>query len=254
MGCSARAIGRRAKGGGAVDYVTRIDELLNLEIGAPGPPVSAENRRAGAAGLVPRQGADGASARRSGHAGRPRAPAASFWLADDDRGWRTRPRRATGRNRSSPSCLNRPAQRTDFFHSIRRSDHPRRPSARTCCPFSLAKTLLMPSRNVQFPAGVNVSGRYPKWPVFKCPLMAGFGCPPRGRAASVTARPHTGADGRPGARSTGAMFSVCGGPAPAAAPTGGLKTSRARVPCPRRGFAPTSVLIARPASYDEIGC
>ena len=37
----------------------------------------------------------------------------------------------------------------------------------------------MPSRNVQFPAGVNVSGRYPKWPVFKCPLMAGFGCPPR---------------------------------------------------------------------------
>ena len=24
-----------------------------------------------------------------------------------------------------------------------------------------------------------VSGRYPKWPVFNCPLMAGFGCPPR---------------------------------------------------------------------------
>ena len=37
----------------------------------------------------------------------------------------------------------------------------------------------MPGRNVQFPTGVNVSGRYRKWPVFNCPLMAGFGCPPR---------------------------------------------------------------------------
>ena len=27
--------------------------------------------------------------------------------------------------------------------------------------------------------GVNVSGRYRKWPVFNRPLMAGFGCPPR---------------------------------------------------------------------------
>ena len=63
--------------------------------------------------------------------------------------------------------------------SIRRSDQPRRPSARTCCRFSAVKTLLMPGRNVPFPTGVNVSGRYPKWPVFKCPSMAGFGCPPR---------------------------------------------------------------------------
>ena len=30
-----------------------------------------------------------------------------------------------------------------------------------------------------FQAGVNVSGRYRKWPVFSRPLMAGFGCPPR---------------------------------------------------------------------------
>ena len=30
-----------------------------------------------------------------------------------------------------------------------------------------------------FPTGVNVSGRYRKWPVFSRPPMAGFGCPPR---------------------------------------------------------------------------
>ena len=69
--------------------------------------------------------------------------------------------------------------RTPVASSIRRSDQPRRPSARTCCRFSAVKTLLMPGRNVPFPTGVNVSGRYPKWPVFKCPSMAGFGCPPR---------------------------------------------------------------------------
>jgi type I restriction enzyme M protein len=38
----------------------------------------------------------------------------------------------------------------------------------------------MQRRNVVFLAGVNVSSRYAEWPVFSCPLMAGFGCPPRG--------------------------------------------------------------------------
>ena len=71
------------------------------------------------------------------------------------------------------------SRRTPVAASIRRSDQPRRPSARTCCRFSSAKTLLMPGRNSQFPTRVNVSGRYRKWPVFNCPLMAGFGCPPR---------------------------------------------------------------------------
>jgi len=37
----------------------------------------------------------------------------------------------------------------------------------------------MPGRNVVFQAGVNVSGRYRKWPVFSRPLMAGFGRSPR---------------------------------------------------------------------------
>ena len=65
--------------------------------------------------------------------------------------------------------------------NVFRSDQPRRPRARTCCRFSSAKTLLMPGRNTRFPTGVNVSGRYPEWPVFRCPLMAAFGCPPRPR-------------------------------------------------------------------------
>ena len=36
-----------------------------------------------------------------------------------------------------------------------------------------------------FQAGVNVSGRYRKWPVFSRPLMAGFGCPPREGGGAV---------------------------------------------------------------------
>ena len=56
MGCSARAIGRRAKGGGAVDYVTRIDELLNLEIGAPGPLFQRRIGERGPPGWYPGRG------------------------------------------------------------------------------------------------------------------------------------------------------------------------------------------------------
>ena len=42
--------------------------------------------------------------------------------------------------------------------SIRRSDHPSRPSARTCCFFSSLKTLLMPTEPTRAPVGVNVPG------------------------------------------------------------------------------------------------
>jgi hypothetical protein len=40
-------------------------------------------------------------------------------------------------------------------------------------------TLLMAAREHAFLAGVNVSAAYAWWPVFRCPSMAGFGCPPR---------------------------------------------------------------------------
>ena len=69
---------------------------------------------------------------------------------------------------------------------MRRSDHPNRPSATIWWCLSSAKTLLMPRRNAAFLVGVNASSRYSKWPVFSCPLMAGFGCPPRGTATVVT--------------------------------------------------------------------
>jgi uncharacterized protein YbdZ (MbtH family) len=45
----------------------------------------------------------------------------------------------------------------------------------------------MPRRNAAFLVGVNASSRYSKWPVFSCPLMAGFGCPPRVRFERVRA-------------------------------------------------------------------
>ena len=41
------------------------------------------------------------------------------------------------------------------------------------------KTLLMTAREHALLAGVNVSAAYAWWPVFRCPSMAGFGCPPR---------------------------------------------------------------------------
>ena len=52
----------------------------------------------------------------------------------------------------------------------------------------------MPGRNTRFPTGVNVSGRYPKWPVFRCPLMAAFGCPPRLREALADVNPTAALD------------------------------------------------------------
>ena len=90
------------------------------------------------------------------------------------------PGRSGGRPRPRtvrPAALRYPlavSRRTPVAPSIRRNDQPRRPSARTCCRFSSAKTLLVMGRNTQFQTGVNVLGRYPKWPVFKRPLMAGF--------------------------------------------------------------------------------
>ena len=39
----------------------------------------------------------------------------------------------------------------------------------------------MPGRNTRFPTGVNVSGRYPEWPVFRRPLMAYVDALPAGK-------------------------------------------------------------------------
>ena len=71
--------------------------------------------------------------------------------------------------------------------SIRRSDQPRRPSARTCCRFSSFKTLRHAGqRTSQFQAGVNVSGRYRKWPSFQPSTNGRFWTSTEGRRCAST--------------------------------------------------------------------
>jgi hypothetical protein len=62
---------------------------------------------------------------------------------------------------------------------MRESVHPNRPSAQICCCVSLSKTLLIPARDYTSIAFVNVSAGVSQLPVFRCRLIAGFGCPPR---------------------------------------------------------------------------
>src|SRR5665213_948939 len=65
------------------------------------------------------------------------------------------------------------SRRTVSACSMRRSDHPRRPSARICCCVVSSKTLLMPVTELAFCPDVNVSiatgnGRFSavdQWPV-----------------------------------------------------------------------------------------
>src|ERR1700677_5107115 len=59
---------------------------------------------------------------------------------------------------------------------MRRSGQPSLPSAITCCRFSSFKTLL--TRRRLSPVAVNALTQF-RWPVFSCPSLAGFGCPPR---------------------------------------------------------------------------
>src|SRR5262249_53332744 len=47
--------------------------------------------------------------------------------------------------------------RTESACSMRRNDHPSRPSARICCCVVWSKTLLIPSTEPEFRGGVNVS-------------------------------------------------------------------------------------------------
>lgn len=70
------------------------------------------------------------------------------------------------------------SRRTDVVSSIRLSDQPRRPSARTCCFFSSLKTLLIPAQEHDSCTFVNASGAYAWSPVLSCFSVAGFGCPP----------------------------------------------------------------------------
>ncbi len=73
------------------------------------------------------------------------------------------------------------SRRTPVACSMRRSDHPSRPSASTCCFLSSLKTLLIPAMDHVPIASSTSRAATPWWPVFRCPSVAGFGCPPRSR-------------------------------------------------------------------------
>src|SRR5437899_336882 len=62
---------------------------------------------------------------------------------------------------------------------MRRSVQPNRPSAMTWCFFASLKRLAIRRRDHGPCRRVNVLSAYSLWPVFSCPRMAGFGCPPR---------------------------------------------------------------------------
>jgi hypothetical protein len=71
------------------------------------------------------------------------------------------------------------SRRTPVMLSMRRSDQPSRPNAITCCCLVSSKTLLMAINPHRGPTAVNASAHPSWWPVFRCPRVAGFGCPPR---------------------------------------------------------------------------
>lgn len=72
------------------------------------------------------------------------------------------------------------SRRTPVASWIRRSDHPSRPSASTCCFFSSLKTFTL-GGGPQSRRRRQTSCAAYDWPVFRCPSLAGFGCPPRPR-------------------------------------------------------------------------
>ena len=96
-----------------------------------------------------------------------------------------RPHRPGGRSAIPAALRYSPAvsRRTPVARWMRRSAHPSRPSAMTCCFFSSLKTLLI-STEGKPPVVVNVLSQL-RWPVLRCPSMAGFGCPPRLRMPDV---------------------------------------------------------------------
>src|SRR4051794_30373198 len=61
---------------------------------------------------------------------------------------------------------------------MRRNGQPSRPNAITCCCLSSLKTFLTSSEGISLRSPFNVLS-YFRWPVFRCPSLAGFGCPPR---------------------------------------------------------------------------
>ncbi len=79
------------------------------------------------------------------------------------------------------------SRRTPVAPSMRLSGHSSRPSAITCCFFSSLKTFTSPGGAQPQALVKETSRRRYDWPVFRCPSLAGFGCPPRMLAVVVAA-------------------------------------------------------------------
>jgi hypothetical protein len=86
-----------------------------------------------------------------------------------------RPQQRGGRTAIPAAFRYAPAvsRRTPVTCSMRLNGHPSVPSVVTCCFFSSLKTSLIPKEPIRAPIGVNVPGY--RWPVFRCPSLAGFG-------------------------------------------------------------------------------
>ena len=81
------------------------------------------------------------------------------------------------------------SRRTPVACSMRRSDQPSRPSARTCCLLLFVQDVAHPGGGTRPHRLRQRLGRYPWWPVFRCPSVAGFGCPPRDELARELGHP-----------------------------------------------------------------
>jgi hypothetical protein len=101
--------------------------------------------------------------------------------------------RERGNGRFRPGCATAAARHHDA-HGLqiaadrfapdagRPFDAPQRPAQspqrQDLVVFVVSQDVAHAVRNAAFLVGVNASSRYSKWPVFSCPLIAGFGCPP----------------------------------------------------------------------------
>jgi hypothetical protein len=123
-----------------------------------------------------------------------------------------------------------------------RSDNPSRPSASTCCFLSSLKTFTSARDHSPVAFVAVLDSCCYDWPVFRCPSLAGFGCPPRSRAVDGAG---LGEDRRDAARR---CLTACG--TECAARTADQKVLRHAVrPCAHVGtdtvFSSGSVALAR---------
>ena len=103
------------------------------------------------------------------------SPCGRFWRPARGRPPRRGPqcRRPSGRRRRSPAGRPSPLR-------CAAATSPERPSATNLLLLLVAQDVAHGGARDHSPSLRQRLGRHSVWPVFRCPLMAGFGCPPRG--------------------------------------------------------------------------